>query len=340
VILHAGSIFAARFEEGGANLTHYVNSPGLAKMIQERSWTWIVLQEQSQTPGYCEGKPEWQGVWNASLASVLQLNDMIQINGATTILLETWGYFEKDPYNEVFYPDYPTMQERLSHGYSIYHDQILAYNPDAKVKVAPVGSAFQRIYDSIQEKGDDPHAVDSLFEKLYMMQNEFDDDDGKVARKYTSLEGSYLSGCVLLQTLTGLDVRQSTYTPTGMDIQMRKILQNMAYNTVVSFQNGGSSHATSESTYEYKSATPSVPDEECVAYTSKCASTAWNWILAIGFIIAGVVYYFDVAGERARGGLPTGAGSQGHGWNPISHDDDDAMELTDIPSGNPDRSSA
>ena len=147
MMLQIDSIFAARFEEGGANLTHYANAPGLAKMIQERSWTWIVLQEQSETPGYCESKPEWQGVWNASLASVLQLNNMIQMNGAATILFETWGYFDKDPYNEEFFPDYPTMQQRITHGYNIYQEQILANNPQAKVKIAPAGLAFQRVGD-------------------------------------------------------------------------------------------------------------------------------------------------------------------------------------------------
>jgi hypothetical protein len=118
MMLQADSIFAARFEEGGANLTHYANAPGLAKMIRERSWTWIVLQEQSETPGYCDAIPEWQGAWNNSLPSVLQLNGMVQMNGATTILFETWGYFDKDPYNEQFYPDYPTMQQKITHGYN------------------------------------------------------------------------------------------------------------------------------------------------------------------------------------------------------------------------------
>ena len=336
MILQTDSIFAARFEEGGANLTHYANAPGLAKMIRERSWTWVVLQEQSETPGYCEGKPEWQGVWNASLASVLQLNSMIQMNGATTILFETWGYFDRDPYNEAFFPDYPTMQQRITHGYNIYQEQILANHPQAKVKIAPAGLAFQRIYDSIVEKGEDPHAADSLFEKLYMTLEEYAPSDGNIARKYPTLEGSYLCGCVLFQTLTGLDVRLSTFTPDGMDFQMRKLLQNIAYDTVVSFQKEGTSGEPNMSTYEYRTRAPYLPDEE------RGTSGGIRWILAMVVIGgSGLIYVSRMARKWQWATRPWESvfGNQDYRWNPVCHEDVN-MELSDIASGSPNRTFA
>jgi hypothetical protein len=333
MMLQADTIFAARFEEVGANLTHYANAPGLAKMIRELSWTWIVLQEQSETPGYCESKPEWQGAWNASLASVLQLNIMIQMNGATTVLFETWGYFDRDPYNENFFPDYNTMQQKITHGYNTYHDQVLLYNPAAKVKVAPAGLAFQRIYNSIKENGEDPHAVDSLFEKLYMTLEEYTPSDGNIARKYPTLEGSYLCGCVLFQTLTGLDVRQSTYTPTGMDIQMRKILQNVAYDTVVSAQNDNPDSDPKPSSYEYKTRAPYVPDQQRDHGGRGSTSPTLSWLLFVVLIGVGVAFFLIRAGKRQQATRVVPS-SRDYGWNPVAHDDV-AMELTDIPCGGP-----
>jgi hypothetical protein len=159
--------------------------------------------------------------------------------------------------------------------------------------------------------------------------------DGNLARKYPTLEGSYLCGCVLFQTLTGLDVRQSTYTPTGMDIQMRKLLQNVAYDTVVSFLNDNADSGSKPSTYEYKTPAPYVPDEEH-GHASRGTSPALRWLLAVVLMGGGVAFFLNRAGKRqqARSAVPSGFGSRDYGWNPVSNHDV-AMELTDIPGSGP-----
>jgi len=118
IVLQASSVFAARYEEGGMNLTHFASQPELQTMISDRSWTWVVLQEQSQTSGFYP-PAKLSEIYDNSVKSVLALDTEIQAVGGTTVLFETWGYFGKDPYNPTFYTDYQTMQNRITRGYEI-----------------------------------------------------------------------------------------------------------------------------------------------------------------------------------------------------------------------------
>ena len=96
VVLQANSVFAARLEEGGMNLTHLANADSMESTISDRHWTWVILQEQSQTPGFYPPS-DLESIYENSLQSVLRLDREIQAVGGTTILFETWGYFRKDP---------------------------------------------------------------------------------------------------------------------------------------------------------------------------------------------------------------------------------------------------
>ncbi|CAB9528309.1 expressed unknown protein [Seminavis robusta] len=325
MILQTTSIFAARFEEGGANLTHYAYAPALKRMIHDRPWTWVVLQEQSETPGFNEMQSAWLGGFNASRKSVEILNREIQANGATTILFETWGYFDLDPYNSGYYPDYPTMQDKISRGYQIYYDDILKDNATAHVKIAPAGLAYQRIYNSIVDKGKDPHEKGSLFEELYMTVEDHPTPDNNVARKYPTLEGSYLCGCVLFQTLTGLDVRQSGYYPTGMDVKLAKILRDVAYDTVVEIEGTGDA---SGSAYDYGGTRPPYIPQDSGNSSTGGGSPAWRWMLAAVLMAGGLGSYWMAGKRQQRSMVPPS--TRDYGWNPISHED--AMELTDVPN--------
>ena len=255
IVLQANSVFAARFEEGGANLAFFAQSEQMATMISDRSWTWVVLQEQSQTSGFYP-PAEYEATYENSLKSVLLLDREIQAVGGTTVLFQTWGYFGKDIYNPEFYPDYQTMQDKITRGYEIYREEILKDSPQAKVKIAPAGLAFDRIFKHIQtEEGKDPLEKGSLFDLLFEEEGE--------PRKHPSMLGSYLCGCVLFQTLTGLDVRQSSVAPPGLDPKIRNLLQIVAYDTVMEY-NGGEASKASPKKYALPSSTPApyVPSSE------------------------------------------------------------------------------
>jgi hypothetical protein len=331
MLLQAESIFAARFEVGGANMTHYANSGDLAKMIEDRDWTWIVLQEQSQTPGFCDDEPiNYQEAFNYSLASMMTLNDKIQDDGATTILYETWGYFDTDPYNPDLFPDYPTMQEKLTKGYQIYYDNILKKNPKAKVKIAPAGLAYNRIFEDIQDKGEDPYKEGSLFEKLYMPVAADEGHDGNMARKYPTLAGAYLCACVLFQTISGLDIRQSSFTPIGLDYAMRDMLQKVAYDTVVEF-NGGTAPGAGYDMQKTKP--PYRPSyESSSSYSDENESqksSGRRWVFAIVLVSGGLASYW--VAEKRRSEITVQI-PRNYGWNLVSSDESASMELSDMPS--------
>jgi len=249
ILLQADSIFAARFDQGGAHLENYVNNTALANLLGERQWTWVVLQEQSELPGFIDLTPaddNGQKWYETSLKAVVALQSQIQANGATTVLFQTWGYFDKDPHNPGYYSNYTTMQAKLNKGYQKYQDTIRARNSGALIKIAPAGSAFEWIYsnknDNDPEYINDPLQTGSAFDQLYDTLEAHKEQDSE-ARKYPSVQGAYLTACVLFQTLTGLDVRQISYMPpSGMDVKTKQRLQKAAYATVMEYlvnnQNG------------------------------------------------------------------------------------------------------
>jgi hypothetical protein len=145
-------------------------------------WSYVILQEQSQIPGFPHDNPEWA----LSLSSAKTLDGLVRDNHADTLLLVTWGRRDGDPGNPEMYPDYPTMQAALVEGYRAYAAELST--DERPVFVAPVGLAWQRIYDASA----DPLAHDSLFWRLYA-------DDGS----HPSPAGTYLAACVLYATLTG-----------------------------------------------------------------------------------------------------------------------------------------
>ena len=331
MLLQAESIFAARFEVGAANMSHYSKSGDLATMIKDRNWTWVVLQEQSQIPGFCADEPkDYLWGFNDSLASIMDLSDKIERDGAMTILYETWGYFNADPYNPGTFPDYQTMQDKLTKGYQIYYDNIIKKNPKAHVKIAPAGLAFKRIYDSIVRKGLDPREKGSLFEELYMAVEDNPTHDNNLARKYPTLEGAYLCACVLYQTISGLDVRQSSFTPPGLDIAMRDMLQKVAYDTVVEFSGG----APANSNYNWKETKP--PYRPTYEYKSNDSqkSSPMRWFFATVLMGGGLASYWMAAKRRSDVTVHI---PRNYGWNLVSSDEN-AMELPDMPNngtGNP-----
>jgi hypothetical protein len=219
---------ASRLAQGGLKFTDHVafaDTPGsawyAAMTDPGSSPDWVVLQEQSQIPGFPEHASADK---TASIAAAMELDDRVEALGAQTVFLMTWGRRDGDASNDWLYPDYPTMQALLTDGYLGYvADSATAKRP---VWVAPAGLAFEAVYEAELAAGD-PLAADALFYRLY-------DVDGS----HPSPLGSYLAACVVYATLTGASPEGLSDVGLGLDAGDRDALQSFAAATVLSGAGG------------------------------------------------------------------------------------------------------
>ncbi len=182
-----------RLAEGGLALPDHqerVASAGteweLALGESGPAWSWVILQDQSQIPGFPETEPYYQ----ASLDSAVFLDACAEARGARTLFFLTWGYREGDEYNPEIYADFEAMQDRLADGYAAYRDA--ASGASEPAWIAPVGPAFALAWEREVESGVDPLSPESRFYRLYA-------DDGQ----HPSTLGTYLAAAVFYATMTG-----------------------------------------------------------------------------------------------------------------------------------------
>jgi len=155
--------------------------------LTTNDFDYVVLQDQSQVPSF---PPESSTNWQDSKDGAIRLDSMIEDADAETVFFQTWGYRDGDSTNAVRNPDYPTMQANLESGYRLYAENLT--DAERTAYIAPVGLAFQVIYDDIVAAGGTPTDSGSLFYTLYS-------SDGA----HPSARGSYLAACVIHATLAG-----------------------------------------------------------------------------------------------------------------------------------------
>ncbi len=149
-------------------------------------WGWVILQEQSQIPGFPHTEPDWTESADAGAA----LNAYAAALGSETVLLMTWGRRLGDETNPSLYPDFLTMQDALTDGYLTYRDR---FATEARpVWVAPAGLAFQAVYEAVAADGLTPEDDGTLFSILYQ-------EDGS----HPAPAGTWLTAWVIYATLTG-----------------------------------------------------------------------------------------------------------------------------------------
>jgi hypothetical protein len=178
------------------------------------SWDVVVLQEQSQTPGFPEGSPPRL----ASEEGASALARLAAAKGAAVLLYATWGRARGDAMNPTLYPDFLTMEARLEEGYRALAD--VAVSAGARVRIAPVGAAFARVYAAVVASGLDPLASGSDFLALYA-------DDGS----HPSARGTYLAACVILGAISGVDPR-TLPDALGLDASVCAALRDTAASTL------------------------------------------------------------------------------------------------------------
>lgn len=220
-------IFATRVAPGGYKLVDHLGdvenseaNPLLRQLLvtgsaAARDWDLIVIQEQSQIPGFSR-----QAAENVeSFAAAPQLHRYASDTGATIMLLETWGHAEGDPRNTSIFPDFLTMQNRLAQGTRELAAQMSASGN--QVFVIPAGRGFQLVYQDVLNNDENPLAEGSFFRRLYA-------EDGR----HPSLSGSYLAACIVVAAYTGQPVTEIDWRPRELDTTMAAYLRRVADRVV------------------------------------------------------------------------------------------------------------
>jgi len=164
------------------------------------SWTFVVLQDQSQIPGFPESQQERIDSITAAVALAARAHE----HGATTLLFQTWGRRDGDTSNPDRFPDFLTMNNRLAEGYAQMEQAIRAAG--YPVRRVPVGAAFAAIREGDLAEGRDPLDSASLFFRLYAA-------DGS----HPSLEGSYLAAATFVCTVGDSVAPPFAFSPSALD---------------------------------------------------------------------------------------------------------------------------
>ncbi len=201
-------VTASRVASGGYRLPQHASdaatdSTPLAAFLGTGpypSWTFVVLQDQSQIPGF----PESQQERIDSVAASVELARRAAEHGATTLLFQTWGRRDGDSSNPDRFPDFITMNNLLAEGYAQMEQAIRAAG--YPVRRVPVGAAFAAIREGDLAAGRDPLDSASLFFRLYAA-------DGS----HPSLEGSYLAAATFVCTLGDSVAPPFAFSPSALD---------------------------------------------------------------------------------------------------------------------------
>jgi len=181
------------------------------------TWDVVVLQDQSQVPGF----PQTEPMWVDSRDGAVVLDGLIGDGGGETMFLLTWGRRDGDSTNPALYPDFTTMQERLLDGYLAYAEA--CSSDDHQAWLAPAGLAFQQVHDGIVAAGGDPLEAGSLFHRLYS-------GDGS----HPAVAGSYLAALAVAVGMTGYAVTGVDH-PAEIDANDAAVLQQAAEDAAQPF---------------------------------------------------------------------------------------------------------
>ena len=155
------NVFVESLAGGGMALHQHLAAQGTALALRSRSWSHVVLQEQSILPALPGEREGWM------FPAVRRLAAMARAQGAEPVLYLTWA--RRDVLAEFGFRDLPHLQAALAEGYLAIGDEIGA-------AVAPVGPAWlaaaARGFDCWLAEGSHP-----------------------------TVTGTYLAACVLYATL-------------------------------------------------------------------------------------------------------------------------------------------
>jgi len=202
----AREVYVARYARPGYRLEQHqadVDAAGseLSMLMAshcggDAPWTYVVLQEQSQIPGFPPDSPDAR----ASRAAAVALADRARACGAEPVLFETWGRRDGDAANSEIFRDYSTMQDRLDEGFA-------AMAAAGELRRARIGAAFRRL-----------HARPEFdFASLYV-------GDGS----HPSALGTWLAALVIAGVTPTRDAMRPTPGPPEADPAVIRLLEAVA----------------------------------------------------------------------------------------------------------------
>jgi hypothetical protein len=172
---------------GGYRFLNHKDSLTTQTKINARNWDFVVLQNQSQYPGF------WPDhVTSGSLPNAQALVDLVHANDPTTeiVYYQTWGRENGDVDNCGYYwmvCTYEGHTQALEEGYGIYQ-------AGTGGLIAPVGTKWLSIFEDDANR---PFSATSLW-----------GGDGS----HPTLTGSFLAASVILQQIIAAPVSSSDYT--------------------------------------------------------------------------------------------------------------------------------
>jgi len=198
---------------GGYSLADHAADPAVAAFIRNETppWDIIVLQDHSRVPGGADPRQR-----NASRTALAEVLVPMVPPSSRIILFGTWAHLRGsvEPSQRAAYPDFPTMQRKTTAGLTGYLTHVRTTNQKA-LELAPVGDAFQLVYDAEIAAGREPtdgQGVNaSLFARLFH-------PDGF----HPSRLGTYLAACVFTQTLLAREISPRVVQAV-LDLQAARI---------------------------------------------------------------------------------------------------------------------
>lgn len=195
------TVIAGSHTVGGYALWQHRTDSITLSMIDQDSWNYDVLQEQSQIPTI----PYWRD--SSMYPSACFLDTLIRGHGARTAFYTTWGWRDGgvQVYNGDSSPpfhDYFEMQDSVRTAYTRISDELSA-------TLVPVGVAWARA-----------RTRDSL---VGLWQSDC---------CHPTVEGTYLTACVFYARLFGADPRGLTYSD-GLSDSTASFCQDVAWQTVL-----------------------------------------------------------------------------------------------------------
>ena len=187
----------AMVANGGETLAQHAASSDSLDEIASQSWTYVVLQEQSETPATAAGRDDYTYPAADALAS------RAEAVGAVPLLFMTWAH--RDGLPDAGLPTYEAMQQQIDAAY-------LDIANELNVPVAPVGFTW------------------------YMVRHDHPDidlwqDDGS----HPSLAGTYLAACVFYASIFR-EIPEGLSFHGGIPDNQASVLQAEANDNVLRLQ--------------------------------------------------------------------------------------------------------
>jgi hypothetical protein len=192
-------IYVGKYLWYGGSLFEISNADTVQSIINSLNWDFVILQGSPYRFAY----PEDFSVTYPLLTALANFKEMIENNNPSTetILFMPWAYKDGQYWEESDPDDYKQMQLK------VYKNSILMAK-EFDFKIAPVGWAWDKIVNA--EEG------------IELFQQDL---------THPTVEGSYLTACVIFSTLFREELKNNPYT-NNISKDIAEYLQSVATATV------------------------------------------------------------------------------------------------------------